>query len=249
MFRSVSYVVAVHNEETVLESTVARIAERLRSFPGSEVVLVENGSTDSSPALVRRLAVTATDDDVRVVAATSQQGFGYALRRGIEVSRGDLVVLTAADLPFGFSDLDHAVRSFGEREVLLGSKAHPETRYPSPWLRRAMSAGFRLVRRRLLGLAVGDSQGTVLLPGDWARSVCGELTCGDYLVTTELAVLAELRGLRLREVPVVADHVGRRPSSVRPVRDSLNMLRGLWRLRRRFASEVGVDGAHVLART
>lgn len=248
MFRSVTYVVAVHNEVDILEATVGRIVERLRAFPGSEVVLVENGSTDHSPELVRRLARELSCGDVAVVATESTTGFGHALRRGIEVSRGDLVVLTAADLPFGFSDFDQVAASFAPDEFVLGSKAHPDTRYSSSIARRVLSAGFRLLRQVLVGLRVGDSQGTVLVSGDWARSVCPHLDSGDYLVTTELAAFAARRGLRLREVPVVGDAV-RRPSSVHPLGDSIRMLRGLVRLRRRLADERRVERVGALAGT
>lgn len=249
MIRTVSYVVAVHNEERVLESTVGRITARLKEFPGSEVLLVENGSTDSSAALVRRLAAALSDDQVGVKAAESERGFGHALRRGMELSTGDLVVLTAADLPFGFSDLDNALASFGDQEVVFGSKTHPESSYTTSPTRRVLSWCFHLLRNELLDLGVGDTQGTALLPGEWARLVAPRLQSGDYLVTTEIAVRAERDGLRIREVPVVADDTCRRPSSVRPLRDSMRMFHGLLRLRRHFASDAATAGAPILART
>jgi len=246
--RTVSYIVAVHDEEDVLEPTTVRIAERLRSFPGSEVVLVENGSADSSPALVRRLAADLSSSEVVVKAAESEKGFGHALRRGIEVSSGDVLVLTAADLPFGFSDFDHVAPRFSERELVFGSKGHPDTRFPRPLSRRVLSSGFRLLRRRLLDLSVVDTQGTVLVGGRWARHGAPYLECGDYLVTTELAAFAARDGLCIREVPVTADDMGRRPSSVRPVRDSMRMLQGLIELRKRFADDGPLLATRTLAR-
>ena len=231
-FRTLSYVVPVHNEESILEETVGQVVRRLRAFPGSEVVLVENGSVDRSPLLVRELARRLTGAEVAVVPTESAKGLGHAYRRGIEASTGDLVVLTAADLPFGFSDLDQVVASYAADEVVIGSKAHPETRSPTSASRRAMSTGFRLLRRALLGQRVGDSQGTFFLPGGWARRIGPHLRSGDYLVTTELALAAERSGLGLREVPVIGRAVGR-PSTVRPVRDSGRMLLGLVGLRLR----------------
>ena len=49
---SVSYVIPVHNQIADLRKTVRLLVERLGHLPGSEIILVENGSTDGSgPAL------------------------------------------------------------------------------------------------------------------------------------------------------------------------------------------------------
>lgn len=239
-FRTVSYVVPVHNEESILEETVVRIVRRLRAFPGSEVILVENGSIDLSSMLVRRLASEFSCAEVTVVPTESAKGLGHAYRRGIEASTGDLVVLTAADLPFGFSDFDQVVTSYAADEVVLGSKAHPDTRYSTSVARRMMSAVFRLLRRMLLDLRVGDSQGTFLLPGDWGRRVGPQLRSADYLVTTELAMVAQRSGLRLREIPVLGRVAGR-PSTVRPIHDGWQMLLGLVRLARRPTGMLDIE--------
>ena len=52
----VSFQVPVYNEEEALPGTARAIVERLAAHPGSELIMVENGSTDSSPELVERLA-------------------------------------------------------------------------------------------------------------------------------------------------------------------------------------------------
>lgn len=225
--------VPVHNEEKILPATTAALVERLQRDPGSEVILVENGSTDASPELVLELARDLSTPAVSVFAAESPKGFGHAYRAGLGVASGELIVFTAADLPFGFSDLDHTLVLQPRPAVAVGSKGHPDSRLEIGFIRRLMSAGFSLVRRVLLGLKVKDSQGTILMEGDLARSLLPQLVSGDYLVSTELLVLAAARGHAPVEVPV--DYLDPRPDSrIRPLRDSLEMFSGLVRLRRRL---------------
>jgi dolichyl-phosphate beta-glucosyltransferase len=229
-----TYILPVHNQEAVLEATVRELQRRLESFPGSEVILVENGSTDSSAALCARLAATPADRTVAVRSLHSATGLGNALRCGMAVARGDVVVLTAADLPFGFSDLDAWLAHDPHPPLAIGSKAHPDSATQVPWLRSTMSAGFRVARRAVLGMRTGDSQGTIFISTALCRQVLPHLRCSGFLISTEVIAWATNFGADAVELPVV--YVASGGSTVSPLADSLRMLRGLIALRRRLAA-------------
>jgi dolichyl-phosphate beta-glucosyltransferase len=229
----ISYLVPVHNEEEALPATARAIVERLSRHPGSELVMVENGSTDRSPALVEELSRQLDSPGVAVVAAHSAKGYGNAMRHGIAVATGDLLVITAADLPFGFSDLDAALALDPSPLLMIGSKAHPQSLVAATARRRAMSAGFRLLRRAVIGLRVGDSQGTILVQAGVARGLLAHLRAGDFFFSTELIALAGRLGAEPVELPV--DYRNPRPgSTVRPLHDGLRMGRALFDLRQRL---------------
>lgn len=229
----ISYLVPVYNEQEALPGTARRIARRLAEFPGSELIMVENGSTDRSPALVDELAAELTTPALRVVGAHSAKGYGNAMRHGIDLAEGDLLVITAADLPFGFSDLDAALARRPLPQLMIGSKAHPESLVAIPWKRRLMSEGFRWLRFAVVGLRVGDSQGTILVHRDLARRVLPHLESGGFFFSTELIAIAGRLGAQPLELPV--DYRAFRPgSTVRPVHDGLAMARALFRLRPRL---------------
>lgn len=231
----ISYVVPVHNEERIIRSTAEAIVRRLSGFAGSELILVENGSTDDSPGLVAGLARELTGSQVTVTASTTPKGVGNALREGMRAARGELVVLTAADLPFGFSDLERALALDPRPPLVIGSKAHPGSAVAAPLARRVTSLGFRILRLAVLGMTVGDSQGTLVIDGDLARRLVPALRSEDYLVSTEVIAVAAALGVRPVEVPV--DYPDPRgDSKVHPVRDGIRMARGLIELRRRLRS-------------
>src|ERR1039458_9961044 len=89
-----------------MEANVSRVVERLRAFPGSEVILVENGSTDGSLELARRPSARLSTEEVEGRVDSVPKGLGNAHRRGLQMARGDLVVVIGVGLPFGFTDLD-----------------------------------------------------------------------------------------------------------------------------------------------
>jgi dolichyl-phosphate beta-glucosyltransferase len=231
----VSYLVPVYNEERALPDTARAIVERLAGLPGSELIMVENGSTDTSPDLVERLAAELSSPAVTVRAAHSTKGYGNAMRHGIDLAEGDLLVITAADLPFGFSDLDAALALDPRPALMIGSKAHPASLVAASFKRRLMSQAFRLLRRAVIGLRVGDSQGTILVDRSLARRVRPHLVAGDFFFSTELIAIAEGLGATAVEIPV--DYSRPRPgSTVRPLEDGLRMARALLDLRRRLGA-------------
>ncbi len=227
-----SYVVPVHNQEAVLPDTVRRLVARLRDHPGSEVLLVENGSTDGSLAACVALASAVDTPGLRVQAANSARGLGHALRRGMEMARGEVIVLTAADLPFGFSDLDAYLATRPAAALAIGSKAHPQSRVTTSRLRQLMSGMFRVLRLLILGLHVRDLQGTILIQSSLARRILPYLRCGGFLITTEVVYAAQRAGAAAVELPIT--YTAGRTSTVSPLRDSARMAFGLLSLRRRL---------------
>ena len=230
---SIAYVLPAHNEERALPEFVPPLAVRLKELPGSEIIIVENGSSDTTGAVAEQLATECSSADVRVRAESSAKGYGNAVRRGIEVATAERVMLTAADLPFGFSDLDAALALEPLPEVVIGSKAHKQSKVNVNVQRKVMSKTFWALRKVLLHVDVGDSQGTILIERDLGQSLLPELQSGAYFFSTELIVLASRTGARVVEVPVDYSNP-RRDSKVKPIHDSVQVLKDMWTLRKRL---------------
>lgn len=102
------------NEQEMLERTAgaaADIGERLvadGSVEDWEAVLVDDGSTDGTPALIDALA--AEDPHVRPVHHEHNRGLGASIRTGFAAAAGDVVLYTDADLPFDLLELHKAMR-------------------------------------------------------------------------------------------------------------------------------------------
>ncbi|GAA4487424.1 hypothetical protein GCM10023094_45730 [Rhodococcus olei] len=229
-------VIPAYNSAAVLEATVRRFADH---FAGRrvEIIVVENGSTDDTARLCRELADGWSDPTVSFVPLTSDKGMGNALRVGALASTGARVLLTADDLPFGFDDIDgaekHPADGRGGPRVLIGSKAHPDSRIDRGVGRVVMTRGFALLRRAILGTRTGDPQGTFIVDGVLLRNLAGHLTETGFLFTTELDYAVELAGIRPVELPVrLSDEHRAHASRISPS-DVAQMARGLVGLRRR----------------
>ena len=94
----VSAAIAVYNEEAVLPELLRRLTTVLDALPGGphEIVIVDDGSTDRTPALLSEAVVT--HPEIRVVRLSRNFGHQPALSAALDHTSGDVVVVMDGDL-------------------------------------------------------------------------------------------------------------------------------------------------------
>lgn len=195
----VSFIIPTRNGADVLPETLELIGAELG--PDDEIIVVENGSTDDTTAVVEQIARSWPHPST-VVLIHSSPGLGEALRVGVLASRGRRLLLSADDLPFGFTDLLEFRRLPGSTVVAVGSKAHPDSVVARSRLRTIQSRIFRFLRSSLLQSRVGDSQGTLWVDGAWGREFALASREDGLMWTTELVLASEQQHHEVAEVPV-----------------------------------------------
>ncbi|HEY6797660.1 MAG TPA: glycosyltransferase [Kineosporiaceae bacterium] len=237
-----SVVVPACNAVDTLPATLATLV-RLPGGAPDEIIVVENGSDDGTWELLEKIQ-KEWQEEPRLIALRSEKGIGSAYRAGVGVSSGDRVLLTADDLPFGASDVEAVLACRSMPRFAIGSKAHVRSRVRRTRLRRIATRVFRIARHLLIGLDVGDTQGTFVIEGSLARRLVAETTIPGFGMTTELVALATRHGDDPVELPVALQQ---RPgaSRIRWVPDSTAMMLDLLRLRRRLGRR-GRDRTTVL---
>jgi dolichol-phosphate mannosyltransferase len=101
-----SVVIPAHNEAGSIRSTVDAIVDRLEGAGiDHEVIVVDDASTDETEAIVRSIAEARPT--VRYHRSSNPPGFGYTVRSGLDVFRGDVVAVVMAD---GSDDPEDLVR-------------------------------------------------------------------------------------------------------------------------------------------
>lgn len=90
-----SLVIPCYDEAQTLPLLIARIEESFATGHDSEVVLVDNGSTDDSPAIMASLAGHPI---IRTVRVDVNKGYGYGILAGLRAARGSFLGWTHADM-------------------------------------------------------------------------------------------------------------------------------------------------------
>jgi dolichol-phosphate mannosyltransferase len=135
----ISVVVPARDEEQILPDLHREVASALGSAGlDFELIIVDDGSTDGTAAVIERLA--AQDPRVRGIHLARGFGHQFALLAGLEDARGDAVVTIDADLeqpPAAILDLVARWRE-GSQVVHGVRRDHPG----ASWFKRATSRWF-----------------------------------------------------------------------------------------------------------
>jgi glycosyltransferase involved in cell wall biosynthesis len=151
---SLTIVFPMRNEEAYVRRAVAAAREVLEAAGLSwEIVIVDDASTDATPALADALA--REDARVRVVHNATNRRLGGALRAGYAAATKDLVFYTDADLPIDLREVPRAVRllEYQEADVVAGYRFD---RTSEGALRALYTFCYNHLVRTLFGLRVRD---------------------------------------------------------------------------------------------
>jgi len=230
-----SVVIPAYNEEHRILPTLARFDEWLLAQGRPyEILVTDDGSMDGTVDRVR--AFGQDHPAVRVLphAERRNQGKGHALKRVMGETSGAFVLYTDADLPVDPAALPWFLGPLetGECDLTIASRWVNGAPSPDdvPAGRAFVSKSFRLLMRPFVLNGVADTQcGFKAFRGDVARQLFAQLTIDRFAFDVELIYLAQRAGYRIKEVPVRIHHAD--GSTVRPVRDSLDTLRDLARIK------------------
>lgn len=197
-----SVVMPAFNEARFLMRTALEAAAVLERCYGAdfELILVDDGSTDDT--LEVALTVARLIRGCSVVTYSHNAGKGYAMHRGFDLARGDVVAFLDADGEIRPEALLTIVPRLDVQhpDLVVGRKVMEGRR---PWHRHAMRWGVRWIGRLAFGLPVTDPQtGIKAVVRDHISPYVASCKERGYLFDLELLALALRGGARLQEVDV-----------------------------------------------
>jgi dolichyl-phosphate beta-glucosyltransferase len=248
-------VVPAYNEAARLGLSLSRILEYLnQNFGSSELIVVDDGSTDDTAAVAERAVANSGAVSTRVIRYGQNRGKGYAVRVGLLAAAADVVLFSDADLSTPITEtpkLVDPIRS-GEFDVTFGSRALDRSLIGvhQPWRREQGGRLFNLIVRAATGLPFWDTQcGFKAFRMNVCRPLIESIQIDRFGFDVELIYLAHLAGLRLSEIPVRWNNDA--ASKVSVVRDSFRMIDEVWRIRRAAAQghyDAGIKAARAEAK-
>jgi glycosyltransferase involved in cell wall biosynthesis len=164
---SLSVILPAHNEEEAIASTIHEVVDALAAWPWVreyEVIVVNDGSRDSTGAIVETIA--AANPSVRVIHHTANQGYGAALHSGFEAATKDLVFFMDSDGQFTIQDLEEFFPLIQEFDAVLGYRINRQ----DTWMRKLNAWGWKILIGMVFGVYVRDVDCAFkLYPGKFFR--------------------------------------------------------------------------------
>jgi len=198
----------------------------------AELIVVDDGSTDETAEVVRRIA--ERHGNVRLIQNRKNCGKGKAIRDGVRHAAGEVILFADADDSTPIADAEKLLEAIaGGADIAIGSRWVDRSLQiaPQPWRRRLNGRLYNLLLRGILGLTFKDTQNGFKAYRSKPAKIIFELQkIQGWGFDAEVLYLARRFGFTVCEVPVEYTYYAE-GSKIRPYRDGIHMVMELLKVR------------------
>lgn len=198
-----SIIVPSYGQEKTIQRDIKNIKFSLdASGYNYEIIVIIDGNIDNTLQKLKRLKLSS----VKTIQLDKKYGKGYAVRKGVEKAKGDIIGFIDAGMdidPSGIQMLlNHMI--WYDADVIVGSKLHPVSQVEYPFFRKVLSWGYRKFTHLLFGFKIRDTQvGIKLFKKKVAKDVFGRSLVKEFAFDVEVLALAYSLGYRkIYEAPI-----------------------------------------------
>jgi glycosyltransferase involved in cell wall biosynthesis len=228
----ISIVIPIYNEQAILHAAIVDLRERLGPLGWSyEIILAENGSKDRTVEIGRELAAKYHDGvpgQVKIISL-GEPNYGKALKQGILLARGDIVLCDEIDL----CDADFQKRAVdilesGEADLVIGSKLAVGSADERPLIRHVASIAYSGLLKVLLDFPGTDTHGLKAFRRITLLDTLRACLVDKDVFASEFVIRAYRTGIAIKEIPV--NVIEKRPPSINLFKRVPNVMKSLVKL-------------------
>jgi len=201
--QSISVIIPAYNEENNLRTCIHVIHKYLTKLIGTnfEILIVENGSTDRTADIARKLEDEYTNIKTFFLPTPS---YGEAYRFGLLQAKCAMVTLYPVDLAVSLNFIERAYRLMDRYPIVLGVRYNEESKVDRPLIRNFISKVHTTVVNFLFGTHYNDVNCLKAFKNDLGRKLANLTLAKGTFIEVEFAVLFKKTGIKFCEIPI--DH-------------------------------------------
>lgn len=221
-----SIIIPAYNEEMRLPNTLINIINYINKMSISyEIVVVDNGSTDSTFFIAEEYSKRYSN--IKVIKEV-RRGKGFAVHTGMLSSRGYYRFMCDADLSMPIDEITKFLPPRMNMDIGIGIR---ENVIGEPLIRRFSGKVFNGLVNFLLQLGIKDTQcGFKMFKGEVAELIYNKQTIYGWTFDVEILYIAKLQGLTISQIPITWYFDPR--SKIRLAKDSWLMLKDILRIKK-----------------
>jgi dolichyl-phosphate beta-glucosyltransferase len=197
-----SFIIPVFNGAEFIIGTLNDLIKKIKiSQFDFEIIVVNDGSSDETEFMLKK--EMDKNNNITVISYKKNMGKGYALKKGVLESTGDIVILLDSDSNISLEYLISNLDELNDFDLVIGSKYHEKSKIYVPLRRKILTKIFHLIVVICTSIEVSDTQvGLKIGKGTEMRKIFSVMSINRYAFDVELLVIATLLKLRIKEIPV-----------------------------------------------
>jgi glycosyltransferase involved in cell wall biosynthesis len=216
--QSLSIVVPTFNEQGAVTETAEALLEVARRLgPETEIIFVDDGSTDGTAEALSRLT------GIRVIRHRENRGYGAAIKTGIRGARNDWVAMTDADSTYPAGRLpdmfEYLLRE--KLDMVVGARTGKNARIPL--IRRPAKWLLGKLANALCGRTIPDLNSGLRIVSKTALQRFLRLLPDGFSFTSTITLAMLTNGMNVEYLPIEYNARSGK-SKIRPLHDTLNFV-------------------------
>ena len=196
-----SFIIPCYNEELSIQKNVSKVIGFLNSLDIEyEIICVNDGSKDFTLNALQEIK------GINIVSYDKNHGKGYAVKKGIEASKGDYIVFMDADLSTDLSAIKEVISLIDKYPLLIGSRHTKGSKIliKQPLKRRIIGKCCRIIVNALFHFHLKDTQcGFKAIQKDLANLIISKQITMNWAFDVEYIYIAKLNNYSIKEIPVL----------------------------------------------
>jgi len=202
----INIVIPVYNEQKRIHLFLPRVMDYVQQKDFScEIVIVDDGSTDQTVALVESMLNQKLPGRYRIIRLSPNAGKGAAIKRGMLEAQGEYIFFIDADGSTSIEEIDRFIPHFSEGvDIYIAQRT---LKQKAPLKRKFFGYGYILLANSLLRLGVSDiTCGFKCYRRRCVQTIFTRQRLNNWSFDAENIFLARKYGYRIEEIPVAWAH-------------------------------------------
>jgi glycosyltransferase involved in cell wall biosynthesis len=197
----VSVVLPARNEEQLIKECLTDIGKFLSSKKyGYEILVVINGSSDATLDIVKKICLK--NKNIKIVS--SKPGYGQALKKGMQVAKGEYIVIFNVDF-YDLKMIDLVDIDLYGRDLVMGSKMAHWSEDKRDLQRRVFSYCYNLLLKVMFGFKGSDTHGIKVMKKSVVEKILKKCKTTSGIMDTEFVIKAQRDKFKIADFPVVVE--------------------------------------------
>lgn len=197
-----SIIVPVYNEEETIDQVIKKLLE-VKLLCGKEIIIVDDGSTDGTKDRIKNLELRSKN--IKIIQHKRNQGKGVAIRAGLNVAKGNYILIQDADLEYNPEEIPNLIKPIlknkSKRLITVYGSRFKDDRATIPTLYLLGNKLLTFLTNFFYGTNLTDMEtGYKLLPASVLKKV--KLISHHFDIEPEITVKLIKSNIPIIEVPI-----------------------------------------------